>query len=361
MYQSMPTLRTQSSHRRRNTLKYLILLAFISIIGGLGSAYFGLRYWAAQEIQLSAPIEVKLERGESARAFAKKSLEKGLVTNSSLFYAYLRWFGHFSRFQSGLYRFSDRVSPRSLAEQVVRGEIYEPILLRYTIPEGFTALKFAKRLEAQGIGELKDYLKLYSNQAFLKQLKIPGPNIEGFIYPATYAFKSQINPTTAIEEAVRVFWRELPKDFEESARSKGLSLYEAVVFASLIELETKFDDERGMVSEVIWRRLKNKDALGIDAALIYGIEDYTGDIKWKHLKDRSNPYNTRYHRGLPPTPIGSPSRDSLAAVFNPTNLGYYFYVLDLDQGGRHHFSKSLAEHQRFVKKLVKQLKERQNK
>ncbi len=146
-----------------------------------------------------------------------------------------------------------------------------------------------------------------------------------------------------------MFWRELPPSYEENCKAKGLILYQCVTFASLIELETKFDDERSMISEVIWRRLKAREPLGIDAALIYGIPNYDGDIKWVHLRDRKNKYNTRIFAGLPPSPIGSPSRDSLAAVLTPTNFGYRYYVLDIQIGERHHFSKSPSEHQKICR------------
>ena len=87
-------------------------------------------------------------------------------------------------------------------------------------------------------------------------------------------------------------------------------------------------------------------------ALIYGIPDYAGDLKWAHLSDASNPYNGRIHKGLPPTPIGSPSAASLEAVLSPSNYGYYYYVLMPGGGGRHHFSKSLKEHNEHVRRLV---------
>ena len=105
------------------------------------------------------------------------------------------------------------------------------------------------------------------------------------------------------------------------------------------------------ISEVIWNRIKKGEPLGIDAALIYGIKNYQGDIKWKHLRDKKNKYNTRIHKGLPPGPIGAVSKVSLEAVLNPTAEGYYYYVLKAGTT-RHNFSKSLAEHNKFVKLLL---------
>jgi hypothetical protein len=80
--------------------------------------------------------------------------------------------------------------------------------------------------------------------------------------------------------------------------------------------------------------------------------DYQGDIKWKHLKDKKNPYNTRIHRGLPPTPIASPAKNSILAVLNPSNAGYYYYVREVGSDDRHVFSKTHAEHQAHVRRFV---------
>ena len=156
---------------------------------------------------------------------------------------------------------------------------------------------------------------------------------------------------------VRTFWEKLPKGYEAKVRKRGLSLERAVTFASLIEMETLLDEERSKVSEVIWARLKKGEPLAIDAALIYGIKNYKGNIRWRHLKDRSNKYNTRIYKGLPPSPIGSVSVASLEAVLNPTSEGYYYYVLKPDSSQSHHFSKTLKEHNQHVQKLVRKQKE----
>ena len=96
--------------------------------------------------------------------------------------------------------------------------------------------------------------------------------------------------------------------------------------------------------------------MAIDATIIYGIKDYSGNLTRRHLRDAGNPYNTRMHSGLPPTPIGSPSIKSLLAVLNPSNKGYYYYVVDVKKGNKHHFSTTLKEHNRYVRELVRHSK-----
>ncbi|RME58186.1 MAG: endolytic transglycosylase MltG [Candidatus Dadabacteria bacterium] len=152
---------------------------------------------------------------------------------------------------------------------------------------------------------------------------------------------------------VHTFWKKIPKDYKERAEKVGLTLHKAVIVASLIELETPLNDEKPLVAEVILNRLRKGVPLAIDASIIYGLgDDFKGDLKWRHLRDKRNPYNTRVYKGLPPGPICSPSLSSLLAAVSPSNKGYLYYVLDPEKG-RHHFSKTLKEHNKYVRKLLK--------
>lgn len=252
-------------------------------------------------------------------------------------------------------------SPRAITTAMIDGEIYKPIVAKITIPEGFTLAQVAARLEANGIGAATETIKLATGSELLQKLGIKSDSLEGFLYPATYEFFVKLpTPEEALSAMVEKFWKMLPVNYPASASALGLDLKQAVTFASLIELETGQESEKKLVSEVIWRRLRANDFLGIDAAIIYGITGYQGDLTWKHLRDPANPYNTRLHRGLPPSPIGSPSRTSLEAVLAPTDFGYYYYVLDADNPGTHHFSKTGAEHALYVRKLVKTTPEKKS-
>lgn len=277
---------------------------------------------------------------------------EGMVEHALFFHLYIRLLDDYSRFQAGNYRFEGAVSPLGIAEMIRSGKAYVPIQVQYTIPEGFNLNQIAARLAVNGVDSEKTLQRFARDKNFLKSLNIESPSLEGYIYPATYSFAKRPTAEQALREMVRTFWDKLPTNYVEDVKKQGLTLQQAVTFASLIEMETLHEDERSKVSEVIWQRLKKGSPLGIDAALIYGIKDYKGDIKWEHLKDTKNPYNTRIHKGLPPTPIGSPSRESLLAVLNPTQEGYYYYVLSTDGDRRHHFSKSLSEHNKYVKILM---------
>jgi UPF0755 protein len=335
-------------------LKKLIglgLAAFIGVGGALAYGYFHLQTWSNQAIKATEEQVVEFPSGTPLKALAADLHQRGLVSSPSKFEYLVRLKRNYGKFQAGKYKFEDQPTPAAIIDKMTSGDVYWPVIVEFTIPEGFTLTKVANRLAAKGIGHINELTTALWDENFAKELKIPSKNFEGYLYPATYSFVKIPSVPQVITHMVQTFRKNLPKNYEQRIKKMGLNLHQAVTFASLIELETLHDDEKSVISEVIWRRLKDKAPLAIDAALIYGIPDYQGDIKWRHLEDAKNPYNTRIHRGLPPTPIGAPGKASLAAVLTPTNTGAYYYVL-LPNSDRHHFSKTLKEHNKYVRKLV---------
>jgi UPF0755 protein len=121
----------------------------------------------------------------------------------------------------------------------------------------------------------------------------------------------------------------------------NLTPYEILIVASLIEEETKIDEERPMVARVIYNRLRDGIPLGIDATSRYEAElagRDRGDIDF----ESDSPYNTRRVAGLPPTPIAAPGRASIAAALNPAEGPWIYYVLE-DEAGNHFFTDSDSE------------------
>lgn len=347
--------KSRRSNKSSSLKNFLVL-----VIGGGGLlavlGYFYLKSWGVTPVVLSEPVVINFPRGTSGHGLAQTLQKNALVTDARRFQFWTRLFAESNKFQAGMYRFEGSVTPAQIAEAITAGKIYEPIVVQFTIPEGFTVKQFVERLVANKVGTKAEVEALTKDKAFMASLKIPANTFEGYLYPATYSFTKMIDAKTAFKTVVDTFWERLPPNYQNDIKTVGLTLNQGVTFASLIELETQLEEEKPLVAEVIWRRLKARQPLAIDAALIYGIKDYKGDITWKNLRDRSNPFNTRIHPGLPPSAIGSPSASSLTAVLNPTDHGYWFYVLDLKNGNHHHFSKSLAEHNAYVKELVQATK-----
>lgn len=336
-------------------MKRFLLLMFGLVLGFAAGAFWfyqSLPAWSEKTRELALPVVVKLERGSRLDDFAKRLEQEGLIDHGLRFRYWIKLYGNYGRFQAGQYRFEGSVSPKLIVETIEAGKIWQPLELQFVIPEGFTLKQVIDRLEAHQVGSRGELEAMSKYGELLKKYQIKGSDVEGYLYPATYSFIKMPTVRGAFEKMLDTFFAQLPPGIEQEFVPLKLSLHQAVIFASLIERETQLDEERPMVAEVIWNRLRDGEPLGIDAALIYGIVDYQGDIKTVHLKDAKNPYNTRIHKGLPPGPIGAISMTSLKAILNPTQLGYRFYVLGTDGTKQHHFSRTLAEHEVYVKQLI---------
>lgn len=330
----------------------LISVIILFLVGGFLS--HRVTQWSQTAVMPPEEQIVELPRGGSLVSLASDLEQKNLISNELLFRIWVKYFSDYQKFQAGKYRFENPVSPQEIINTFISGETYQPVVFEYAIPEGFTLKQVINRLVAKGIATHGEISDLVNSREFLVEMKVDSESLEGYLYPATYSFTIMPSAREAIGVAVREFWSRLPATYPQQVEAMGLTLSDAVTFASLIELETPHDDERTFVSEVIWRRLKSGVPLAIDASIIYGISDYNGNITRTHLRDASNPYNSRIHPGLPPTAIGSPSLQSLLAVLHPSDEGYFYYVVDVDSigGNRHHFSKNLKEHNQYVRKLV---------
>ncbi len=336
---------------------FIYLLIFIISFSALAwYAHHGFQDWSNQRHSIEQEFIYDLKRGTKLSELSASLKAGNVISSDWLFQTWVKFFADYGKFQAGKYKFIGALSPREVIADFTTGKTYNPVVFELTIPEGYTFKQVAQKLSS--IANYQEIIALKDDKGFLESLKIP--RLEGYIYPATYSFTEMPDAKKVISVAVSEFWKRLPNDYEERVKALGLSLDQAVIFASLIELETPNLEEKPLVSEVIWRRLKDNTTLGIDATIIYGIEDYQGNLTRKHLDDATNPYNTRIHIGLPPTAIGSPDTSSLLAVLNPSNEGYYYYVLDPQLGNLHHFSKTIAEHNNYVRALIMHSKRKSN-
>lgn len=344
---------------RRILIKLVIIFSLFACAGLYG--LYWLHSWGVESGKLKSAVTVPFPQGTRLITLAQSLESRKVISNDFLFFLYVKIFHDYKRFQAGNYRFKAATKPIDVVEKISSGDAFQPVVLQFTIPEGFSMKQVINRLAKLKVASRADLLKLANDKKFLRSLNLNSTSLEGYLYPATYSFNRRPSAREVFKKMVSVFWNRLPEGYIEKLKPLKLTLDQAVVMASLIEVETLFEDEKPYIAEVIWRRYKDRVPLGIDAAIIYGIKDYRGDIKWKHLKDAKNPYNTRIHKGLPPTAICSPTESSLSAIINPSNKGYYYYVLTAGGGRRHHFSRTLEEHNKHVKLLIEASKTERSK
>ena len=276
---------------------------------------------------------------------------------------WVRLFSDYTRYQAGPYRLEPSASPLEIDTMIRNGEIFLPVLLELTIPEGFTTEQILQRAAEQNVGTIEELRNTLldtdwrSRYPQLPDRMATDSSLEGYLFPATYRFTEFPRPEDFLTTLLNTFFEKLPVYYLDELQKMELTLDQGVILASLIERETRVDEERPIVSDVIHNRLKRNMALGIDASIIYGIKDFDGNLRYRHLQDKRNSYNTRIYPGLPPTPICSPGLPSLEAVVSPSGHGYLYYVVDANDFSKHRFAKKLSEHNQNVKAYWKAKKQ----
>lgn len=226
-----------------------------------------------------------------------------------------------SKLQAGTYDFSKSVSLSTIMKSVANGLNTVPAT-EFVIPEGFSNQKILDRISE--ITAKDESLSIDIN-VFADLIK----DDEGYLFPDTY----YIYPETTAEDLYRIMIDNYKKQTESF--TPALSRDE-VIIASIIEREVSNDEDRSLVSDILWRRLEIGMRLQVDASLDYYLDKASDEITKSELES-DHPYNTYRRDGLPPTPIANPGLASLKAARNPTPNQYLFY-LSADDGTTYYAS-----------------------
>jgi UPF0755 protein len=247
-----------------------------------------------------------------------------------------------SRIKVGEYALSPAQSTSEILDILVAGRVQTHEVV---IPEGLRATEIADRLQDARLADREAFLEIVRDPASAARYGVEGQTLEGYLFPDTYRFARGL-PTERIIEAMVSEFLEVYRELEPEATQRGLSMSELVTLASIVEKETGVPDERPLIASVFLNRRVRGMRLETDPTVIYGIENFDGNLTRRHLEDSSNPYNTYRIPGLPPGPIANPGREAIEAVLRPAESNYLYFVSRND--GTHIFSKTYAEHARNV-------------
>ena len=211
------------------------------------------------------------------------------------------------------------------------------------IPPGYRLTQIADAVEeALGI-PADEFLARAAKGTFERPAALPAQAaLEGFLWPQTYRIPERDGADAVIQRLLDQFAEETAQLPWENADALGVSPYEIVVIASMIEKEAAVQRDRPLIAGVIYNRLREGMTLGIDATLLYDDPTPDGELSTADI-ETDGPYNTRMRAGLPPTPIASPYLWSLRAALEPADTPYFYYVLCDDDGG-HRFAVTYDEH-----------------
>lgn len=336
----------QPGHRppRRADRGLWIGLVLVLLFAGLGIA--GVRYyqWCGEAGGPREPLTFEVARGASGSEIVDALHEQGVVRCGLVSKWFLRRSGLEHRFRAGSFELTTNMTPDEAFEVLTTPPQPVPTV-RLTIPEGYRISQIAERVEEELGIPAKRFLEAAEDGDWSLPPYLPedADSIEGFLFPETYFVKKQTTADTVIERLLGQFEAEAEPLPWENAEELGVTPYEVVVIASMIEEEAALEQERPLIAGVIYNRLRIGMTLGIDATLLYDDPTPDGQLSFSDLEFDS-PYNTRINPGLPPTPIASPGRASLEAALNPAETEFLFYVL-CGADGHHEFGKTDAEHE----------------
>lgn len=312
---------------------------FLLVILLLASSVWFLAHTPASREEADRVVVIR--EGASLRDVAEHLEREEIIASKVLFLLWARLHQESRSIKAGEYQLGSHMAPARILAKLTRGQV---ITHPVTIPEGFTKEQIAALLSEKGLVPKERFVALTEDPSLPKQYGLSGMSLEGYLYPDTYQFARGLSALTLIDTMVRRFLG-IVEPFRESIRESGLSLEQVITLASIVEKETGRADERPLIASVFLNRLQKRMRLESDPTVIYGLGNFDGNLTRKDLV-RPTAYNTYVIRGLPPGPIANPGRESILAVLYPAATKYLYFVSKND--GSHHFSKTLAEHNRAV-------------
>jgi UPF0755 protein len=287
---------------------------------------------------------VKINPNSGLTSIADQLSGQGLAINSFALHLGARSLSVASKLKPGTYL-------------LPKGASLGKVLLQIAIIPGLTIWQLRSFMDLQST--MIHRTKAMSSKELLQQLNLNYSSDEGLFLPDTYVFDPDEIDLNIYRRAVQAMQKQLMQVWDQ--RESGLPLktpYELLILASIVEKETGRLSDRNLVSAVFINRLNKGMPLQTDPTVIYGIgPKFDGNLKKADLR-RDTPYNTYMHKGLPPTPIAMPSKESILAAAHPAKSNALFFVAKGD--GSSHFSHNLKEHEAAVDRYQRKIMPKNN-
>ena len=298
-------------------------------------------------------VEVYIPEGASARKIAKILKNKGLIKYEGAFTKRLKNTDYRGKLGSGTFTLNTGMNTLDMM-QIMATKMSEDVeTVQLVVPEGFTVDLIGARCEKKGICSKADFVAevkaaMQAEYGFLDDATIPSDvryRIEGFMFPATYEIPEGMTVKELVAYMTKTFSSYYKEDYKAKAEERGLTTYQVITLASLLERECKVPEERAIMAGIYYNRMQSGMPLQVDASILYVKTDgmYDTSILKDEDRKRSSGYNTYLNEGLPSGPICNPGTACIEAVLNPADTSYLYYRLDDPEKGTHEFSETPFE------------------
>ncbi len=295
------------------------------------------------EITISQAETIVFPRGSSIRTLMNELVERGLLENETYFLIWAKLNRQETKLHAGEYLINPGMTLSELLKDMVKGKVLQHSI---TLIEGYTFRQMFDSIQQNTI--LTKQLTGLSDAEIMEKIGHAGEHPEGRFYPDTYYISRGFTDTELLKRAYDEMQTILQHEWSQREENLPLkSAYEALILASIVEKESAIAEERPLIAGLFVNRLRIKMRLQTDPTVIYGIENYDGNIRFRDLR-KDTPYNTYTRKGLPPTPIALPGREAIHATLHPDKTKYLYFVAYSDGSGRHVFSTNLKDHEKAV-------------
>ncbi|HEU0317231.1 MAG TPA: endolytic transglycosylase MltG, partial [Solirubrobacteraceae bacterium] len=325
------------------------IAAVVALVGVVFALWFIFSLFQPLKGSGQGTVTVDIPRGASSSTIATLLADRGVISSPFFFKLRATLAGKRSQLESGHFSLRKDMSYGAVLDALT-GTQGTPTQITVTIPEGLSRAEIAAVAKRDGV--TGDYFRASVHSHLLKPQSYGAPSgaahsLEGFLFPATYDLLPGDPASKLVNKQLAAFKANIAKVDLSRAHKARLSTFDVLTIASMVEREAQLASERPLIAAVIYNRLRSGMPLGIDATLRYALKDYTRPLTASELR-LPTPYNTRLHKGLPPTPIGNPGLASIEAAAHPAAVTYQYYVVRPGTCGQHAFSSTFAQFQQDV-------------
>ncbi|HWL64961.1 MAG TPA: endolytic transglycosylase MltG [Actinomycetota bacterium] len=321
--------------RRGRVITLLIALALVLAVASLAGLLYLRGIGVLGSSDPGERVEFAIPQGASAEEIGKILEQEGVVTSAFGFRLAVFLEGGGEAIQAGRYELRTNLTARDALGALAKGPVIE--FVSVTFPEGSWLTDFATTVDRRTHLSAEKFLRLAQGRVRSGLQPEEVNTLEGLLFPSTYQVVESDTERSVLKRLIGQMEKETAAvDFESKAEALGITPYEALVVASMIEGEASAAGDRDRIARVIYNRIEMDMKLEIDATVLYALGEHKEELTRSDL-DVDSPYNTRRYPGIPPTPIGAPGAASLAAAVNPAEGDWLFYVL-ADCDGNHFFT-----------------------